>query len=119
MDTCRSNRLPVDSVALRNPTKNIDNYLVLSLEIFPSGQEYFNHTGISGLGFMLSNQTFKPSSGFGPYYFIANNYPYFAGNIRVADLKVIVKKFTTKLLLFLNVNFRVILQALMLDHTSH
>ncbi|KAK4491319.1 hypothetical protein RD792_002055 [Penstemon davidsonii] len=79
MDTFRSHSLPVDSVSLNNPTKDIDSYLVLNLQVFPSGQDYFNHTGISGVGFMLSNQTFKPPHVFGPFYFIGNNYPYFAG----------------------------------------
>ncbi|KAK6119124.1 hypothetical protein DH2020_047132 [Rehmannia glutinosa] len=79
MVTFRSNSLPVDSVSLSNPTKNLDDYLVLNLHIFPSGQDYFNHTGISGIGFMLSNQTFKPPPEFGPFFFIGNSYPYFAG----------------------------------------
>ncbi|KAK6119098.1 hypothetical protein DH2020_047141 [Rehmannia glutinosa] len=79
MVTFRSNSLPVDSVSLSNPTKNLDDYLVLNLHIFPSGQDYFNHTGISGMGFMLSNQTFKPPPEFGPFFFIGNSYPYFAG----------------------------------------
>ncbi|KAK7412782.1 hypothetical protein VNO78_04403 [Psophocarpus tetragonolobus] len=65
---------PVDSVSLSNPRKNIDQYLELTLAIFPLGQERFNRTGISGIGFMLSNQTYKPPPMFGPYYFIANQY---------------------------------------------
>ncbi|KAG8368961.1 hypothetical protein BUALT_Bualt15G0100700 [Buddleja alternifolia] len=79
MATFRSHSLPADSVSVSNPTKNMDDYLVLSLQIFPSGQDYFNHTGISGIGFMLSNQTFKPPPGFGPFFFIGNSYAYFAG----------------------------------------
>ncbi|KAK3031339.1 hypothetical protein RJ639_035245, partial [Escallonia herrerae] len=74
-----THQLPVDSVSLSNPTKNLDDYLVLSLKIFPSGQAYFNRTGISGIGFVLSNQTFKPPPTFGPFFFIGSNYGYFAG----------------------------------------
>ncbi|KAG8364012.1 hypothetical protein BUALT_Bualt19G0082000 [Buddleja alternifolia] len=79
MDTFQSHGQPVDSVFLSNPVKNIYNYLELNLQIFPSGHDFFNRTGITGIGFMLSNQTFKPPPGFGPFYFIGNNYPYFAG----------------------------------------
>ncbi|KAG8364014.1 hypothetical protein BUALT_Bualt19G0082200 [Buddleja alternifolia] len=78
MDTFRSHGQPVDSVSLRNPVKNIYNYLELNLQIFPSGHDFFNRTGITRIGFMLSNQTFKPPKEFGPFYFIGNNYPYFA-----------------------------------------
>ncbi|XP_073139436.1 leucine-rich repeat receptor protein kinase HPCA1-like isoform X2 [Henckelia pumila] len=79
MNSFKSNSLPVDSVSLGNPTKNVDNYLLLNLQVFPSGQDYFNRTAITGIGFLLSNQTFKPPPGFGPFYFIGNNYAYFAG----------------------------------------
>lgn len=79
MSTFNSLNLPVDSVSLSNPIKNIDDYLLLSLSIFPSGLDYFNRTGISGIGFMLSNQTFKPPKEYGPFFFIGNSYPYFAG----------------------------------------
>lgn len=79
MTTFKAHNQPVDSASLSNPTKNLDGYLVLNLQVFPSGQDYFNRTGLSGVGFILSNQTFKPPRGFGPFYFIANNYAYFAG----------------------------------------
>ncbi|XP_011088111.2 probable leucine-rich repeat receptor-like protein kinase At5g49770 [Sesamum indicum] len=79
MVTFRSHSMPVDSVSLSNPTKNLDDYLYVTLQIFPSGQDYFNHTGISEIGFMLSNQTFKPPPAFGPFFFIGNSYPYFSG----------------------------------------
>ncbi|XP_047982293.1 leucine-rich repeat receptor protein kinase HPCA1-like isoform X2 [Salvia hispanica] len=75
----KSHGLPIDSISLSNPTKNIDNYLLLSLQVFPSGQDHFNRTGISSIGFMLSNQTYKPPKEYGPFYFIANSYPYFIG----------------------------------------
>lgn len=78
----RTGGLPVDSVSLSNPTKNIDDYLILNLQVFPSDQEYFNRTGISRIGFALSNQTFKPPHEFGPFYFQANSYEYFAGSTK-------------------------------------
>ncbi|GJV45750.1 hypothetical protein Tco_1430286 [Tanacetum coccineum] len=79
MVSFKSNQLPVDSVSLSNPTKNSDNYLVVSLEVFPSGGERFNRSGISRIGFVLSNQTYKPPRSFGPYFFIGNNYDFFSG----------------------------------------
>nr|XP_043627595.1 leucine-rich repeat receptor protein kinase HPCA1-like [Erigeron canadensis] len=66
--------LPVDSVSLRNPTRNMEDYLVLRLEVFPYGELSFNRTGIIGVSFALSNQTFKPKSDFNTYTFIAENY---------------------------------------------
>ncbi|KAH6761124.1 Leucine-rich repeat protein kinase family protein [Perilla frutescens var. hirtella] len=79
MKSFKFHEQPVDSVFLSNPTKNEDDYLVLDLEIFPSNQTYFNHTGIVRIGFMLSNQTFKPPHVFGPFYFKGSKYQYFAG----------------------------------------
>ncbi|KAG5549944.1 hypothetical protein RHGRI_015042 [Rhododendron griersonianum] len=71
-----SDLLPVDSVSLSNPTINTDNYFVLRLEVFPPvGQDAFNRTGI---GFVLSSQTFKPPHEFGPFFF--NGDPYFEGS---------------------------------------
>ncbi|KAL3538426.1 hypothetical protein ACH5RR_001792 [Cinchona calisaya] len=74
-----SHQLPVDSVSLSNPSKNRYDYLTLNLQIFPYGQDYFNRTGISGIGFVLSNQTFKPPKPFGPFFYIANEYQRFSG----------------------------------------
>ncbi|KAL3640883.1 hypothetical protein CASFOL_015851 [Castilleja foliolosa] len=50
--------------------------------VFPSGQDHFNRTGLSHIGFMLSNQTFKPSPEFRAFYFIVDQYAYFAGAIK-------------------------------------
>nr|GEW26643.1 probable leucine-rich repeat receptor-like protein kinase At5g49770 [Tanacetum cinerariifolium] len=67
--------LPVDSVGLKNPSRNLDDYLVIRLEVFPSGEPSFNRTGIIGVAFALSNQTFKPSkTDFNTYTFMAENY---------------------------------------------
>ncbi|KAL8061357.1 hypothetical protein ABFX02_02G081500 [Erythranthe guttata] len=77
MVTFRSNSLPVDSVSLSNPTRNTDNYLSLDLQVFPSGLDFFNRTAITGIGFTLSNQTFKPPPEFGPFVFEGRSYPHF------------------------------------------
>jgi hypothetical protein len=73
--------LPVDSVSLNNPTKDSTKNLELSLDVFPSGQDRFNRTGISIIGSLLSGQIFKPPSDFGPYYFLADLYGNYAGNL--------------------------------------
>ncbi|KAI3496589.1 hypothetical protein L1887_38954 [Cichorium endivia] len=81
MAFCRKSQFPVDSVSLMNPYRNLDDYLVLSLEVFPSGELSFNRTGILWLGFVLSNQTFKPSKNFNTYIFIAQNYDNFLAEV--------------------------------------
>jgi hypothetical protein len=73
--------LPVDSVSLNNPIKDSTKNLKLSLEVFPSGQDRFNRTGISIIGSLLSGQTFQPPRDFGSYYFLADPYGYYAGNL--------------------------------------
>lgn len=78
MSYFKLNQLPVDSVALSNPTKNLNDYLLINLEIFPSGDDRFNHTGISGIAYLFSSQIFKPPKKFGPYYFIPENYQKFS-----------------------------------------
>ncbi|KAH7866776.1 hypothetical protein Vadar_024785 [Vaccinium darrowii] len=76
-------QLPVDSVSLSNPTSDTNNYFVLTLEVFPpSDQDGFNLTGVSEIGFVFSNQTFKaPWSplDFGPYTFRSRPYLHFEG----------------------------------------
>jgi hypothetical protein len=77
MQFFHSHQLLVDSVLLSNPTRNTDNYFVLKLELFPpSDQDRFNQTEVSEIGFVFSNQTFKPPSNFGPYTFLSPPYPY-------------------------------------------
>ncbi|KAK9070740.1 hypothetical protein SSX86_011142 [Deinandra increscens subsp. villosa] len=80
INSFRRSQLPVDSVSLGNPARNLDDYLEINLMVFPSGGERFNRTGILGLGFSLSNQTFKPPSSFGPYFFIGDNYDFLLGS---------------------------------------
>ncbi|XP_073040509.1 LOW QUALITY PROTEIN: leucine-rich repeat receptor protein kinase HPCA1-like [Primulina eburnea] len=66
--------LSYGSVSLQNPFFNIYDYLQVELALFPTNSKYFNRSEIRRLGFMLSNQIYKPPSGFGPYYFIAAQY---------------------------------------------
>jgi hypothetical protein len=74
--------LPVDSVSLNNPIKYSTKNFELSLKIFPSSQDRFNRTEISIIGSLLSSQSFKPPEYFGPYYFLADPYGYYAaGNL--------------------------------------
>ncbi|CAL9168866.1 leucine-rich repeat receptor protein kinase HPCA1 [Musa acuminata AAA Group] len=68
--------VPVDSVSLNNSFVNSFNNLEMNLQVFPSGKTRFSEVDVSNLGFMLSNQTFKPPSKiFGPFYFIGQAYP--------------------------------------------
>ncbi|KAH0727022.1 hypothetical protein KY284_002887 [Solanum tuberosum] len=76
------NQVPVDSVSLSNPKKNSEYYLVLHLQVFPFGQDHFNRTGISTIGFALSNQTYKPPPNFGPFFFSGESYNYFEAGSR-------------------------------------
>ncbi|XP_073017397.1 leucine-rich repeat receptor protein kinase HPCA1-like isoform X2 [Primulina eburnea] len=62
------------SVSVQNPFFNVDDYLQVQLGLFPSNSKYFNRSEVQRLGFALSNQTYKPSSEFGPYFFIASPY---------------------------------------------
>ncbi|CAD6270256.1 unnamed protein product [Miscanthus lutarioriparius] len=68
--------LPVDSVALHDPSVNSVNNLQMALEVFPSGKTQFGEQDISDIGFILSNQTYKPPPVFGPYYFIGQQYSF-------------------------------------------
>ncbi|XP_073297453.1 leucine-rich repeat receptor protein kinase HPCA1-like isoform X2 [Primulina huaijiensis] len=62
------------SVSVQNPFFNVDDYLQVQLGLFPSNSKYFNRSEVQRLGFALSNQTYKPSAEFGPYFFIASPY---------------------------------------------
>ncbi|CAA6667762.1 unnamed protein product [Spirodela intermedia] len=62
----QSQQIPVGSVALSNTFTNEDSYLQTTLQVFPAENPRFNQSEISIIGFILSNQTFKPPSFFGP-----------------------------------------------------
>nr|XP_023895117.1 probable leucine-rich repeat receptor-like protein kinase At5g49770 isoform X3 [Quercus suber] len=74
MKFAQSHKLPVDSVSISNLFKDSSENLEMSIQVFPYGQDRFNRTGISNIGFVLSNQTFKPPDKFGPFYFKAMPY---------------------------------------------
>ncbi|XP_074294394.1 leucine-rich repeat receptor protein kinase HPCA1-like [Silene latifolia] len=78
MSVFQSNKVAVESVSLSNMSRDSSNYLDVNLEIFPLGQVLFNRTAIRSIGFILSNQTFKPPPYFGPFIFMADEYPIFA-----------------------------------------
>ncbi|KAK1436661.1 hypothetical protein QVD17_02443 [Tagetes erecta] len=78
MSFFRNATLPVDSLSLSNPSRNLEDYLVIKLQVFPSGQPSFNRTGIIGVAFSLSNQSFKPKTDFNTYTFNAEIYKYFS-----------------------------------------
>ncbi|XP_059652124.1 leucine-rich repeat receptor protein kinase HPCA1-like isoform X2 [Cornus florida] len=90
MHSLKSHGLPVDSISLSNATKTSDDYLLLSLEVFPSGQEHFNRTGISQIGFVLRNQTFKLLSNFGPYFFLGDVYCQFSEESKQTNKSIII-----------------------------
>ncbi|PKI74947.1 probable leucine-rich repeat receptor-like protein kinase At5g49770 [Punica granatum] len=81
MSAFQSYQLPVDSIALSNPHKDSLGYLKMSLEIFPLEGDSFNRTGVYSIGFVLSNQTYKPPSGFGPFFFMADQYERFSAQV--------------------------------------
>ncbi|KAF5809972.1 putative protein kinase RLK-Pelle-LRR-VIII-1 family [Helianthus annuus] len=79
-DFYRSTQMPVDTVSLRDPSKTLDGYLRIIVQIFPfADNQRFNRTGLLDVGFSLSNQTFKPNNTFGTYFFQAANYDFTAG----------------------------------------
>uniref|UniRef100_A0A0D9WHX3 non-specific serine/threonine protein kinase n=1 Tax=Leersia perrieri TaxID=77586 RepID=A0A0D9WHX3_9ORYZ len=71
--------LPAGSVALSDIHFNSDNYLQVQLKLFPTSGPNFNLSDLIRIGFSLSNQTYKPPSSFGPYFFIADPYAQLAG----------------------------------------
>ncbi|KAK9669757.1 hypothetical protein RND81_13G152600 [Saponaria officinalis] len=80
LKTFVSLKLPVDSISVSDVAVDDFGYLNMHLAIFPAGQVVFNRTGVLSLGFVLSNQTYKPSKEYGPYVFIANSYTFGQGS---------------------------------------
>ncbi|MED6145711.1 hypothetical protein PIB30_027958 [Stylosanthes scabra] len=80
LNSFQSQKLPVDSVSLSNPTRNSsNNNFQLTLNVFPSQTDRFNRTGVSSVAFVLSNQIYKPPEFFSPYFFNGLNYEYYGG----------------------------------------
>ncbi|KAJ3703528.1 hypothetical protein LUZ61_007233 [Rhynchospora tenuis] len=70
-------QLPVDSISLQNVSVDSNNYLEMSLGIFPFNKTYFSQVEVTKIGFFLSNQTYQPPPNFGPYRFLGLQYPNF------------------------------------------
>lgn len=68
--------LAPSSVYISDLHFNSDNYLELNVALFPSNGMYFNRSEVLRIGFDLSNQTYKPPTIFGPYYFLALPYTF-------------------------------------------
>ncbi|KAF8730934.1 hypothetical protein HU200_016808 [Digitaria exilis] len=66
----------LDSISIDDPVFNTHNNLQMNLELFPSGKTQFSQQDISEVGFMLSNQSYKPPKEYGPYYFIGQVYSF-------------------------------------------
>ena len=103
MDSFKLHQLPVDSVNLSHPRKDSSTYLVLNLQVFPFGHDRFNRTGVSSIGFALSNQTFKPPPQFGPFFFIGDAYLNFAGSL-ITDTELQEKLILLFLLSYCNIS---------------
>lgn len=100
MQSFMSHHLPVDSVLLSHPTKDSNQYLELTLQLFPSRQDHFNRTGTLSVAFLLSNQTYKPPKIFGPFYFNADKYGHFESSGKfLSEIYIVVMKFNHVLLL--------------------
>ncbi|XP_030950279.1 probable leucine-rich repeat receptor-like protein kinase At5g49770 isoform X1 [Quercus lobata] len=93
MHSFHSHQLPVDSVSLTlsNPITASSEYLEVKLKVFPYGQVSFNLTGISSIGFMLSNQTFKPPPLFGPFYFIGDKYEKYTESKKSSRSSIVIE----------------------------
>jgi len=103
MNSFKFHQLPVDSVNLSHPRKDSSTYLVMNLQVFPFGQDRFNWTGISRIGFALSNQIFKPPSQFGPFVFHGDTYLNFAGSL-ITDTELQEKLILLFLLSYCNIS---------------
>ena len=71
--------LQAGSVFLSDVRFTSDDYLQVKVRMFPSSGTSFNVSEVTRIGFDLSNQTYKPPQGFGPYFFVADPYAHFAG----------------------------------------
>ncbi|KAH9606647.1 hypothetical protein KSS87_013083, partial [Heliosperma pusillum] len=78
MNAFSANKMPVGSVSLSNIYRDTSNYLHITLQIFPLGQDRFNRTTILTIGFMLSSQTFQPPSYYGPFTYLPVEYTTFS-----------------------------------------
>lgn len=86
MSAFLSRGLPVDSVSVTDPTIDVYSYLQFRVQIFPSGQDTFNRTGNSDVGFLLNRQPFNVEY-FGPFFYKADEYCCFGGMSILSELQ--------------------------------
>nr|GMD47337.1 probable leucine-rich repeat receptor-like protein kinase At5g49770 [Ipomoea batatas] len=89
MSAFLSRGLPVDSVSVTDPTIDVYSYLQFRVQIFPSGQDTFNRTGYSDVGFLLNRQPFNVEY-FGPFFYKADEYCCFGGSKKSSHTGIIV-----------------------------
>lgn len=65
------------SVALSDVQFSPGEALTFTMKIFPVSETSFNRSDVIRISTVLTNQTFKAPTGFGPYSFLAS--PYFPG----------------------------------------
>ncbi|KAL6842611.1 hypothetical protein ACP4OV_027455 [Aristida adscensionis] len=72
-DKFAAHNVPVDSISIHDARFDAASNMKMILEVYPSGKTRFSAQDITRLGFLLSNQTYKPPLPFGPYIFIGQN----------------------------------------------
>ncbi|CAK7357242.1 unnamed protein product [Dovyalis caffra] len=91
MESFKSDHFPVDSISLSVPLKDVDDYLEVRLDVFPSGDYRFNRTVFSAITSQLNNITFvKLPDAFGPFFFTLNAGNYFSGSKKSSNTGIIV-----------------------------
>lgn len=71
-------KLPVDSVSLCNSFVDLSSHLQVKIQVFPSGGDSFNRTGVIDVGNTLNRQL-SPLGAyayFGPFAFIHDIYEF-------------------------------------------
>uniref|UniRef100_A0A1D1YN16 non-specific serine/threonine protein kinase n=1 Tax=Anthurium amnicola TaxID=1678845 RepID=A0A1D1YN16_9ARAE len=82
-------QLTPGSVSLQNPFFNSDDYLQMQLQLFPSGDVYFNRSEVQRLGFELSKQTYNRPT-WGPNMIIHPFYSFPTGSKNSVSTGVVV-----------------------------
>ncbi|WOH15006.1 hypothetical protein DCAR_0934536 [Daucus carota subsp. sativus] len=95
----RSN-LPVNSVVFCTPSFDLSSHFQVRIQIFPSGQDSFNRTGVSDVSNTLTRQLFLLSPFFRPFTFIHDLYE-FEGEKKSSNAGLIVGATMGSLLLVL------------------
>ncbi|KAH9609565.1 hypothetical protein KSS87_010975 [Heliosperma pusillum] len=70
-------QVPIEKVCLVSSSVDSNGFLVLNISFFPSGDAFFNRTGVSIIGNTLNNHLFN--SPYGPYYYADLSYSAFPG----------------------------------------